>query len=99
MSGKKSIVYFGFIFTSIAILSQISGFAVGNVKSFNWDIALMLTPYGIVQNVLLNETYLTPYYFQTQTAAPLESPELMISALILHVGVAAALYIHLRRAS
>lgn len=46
-------------------LSHFSNFRFDQVKSFNWDIALMLTPYGIIKNIYLeNSHYLKPYYFK-----------------------------------
>ena len=34
-------------------LAQFSGFHIGEVRSLNWDIVLMLTPWGLIQNLAL----------------------------------------------
>lgn len=44
-------------------LSLRSGFSIHDVDSMNWEIALMLTPSGFINNLLLQpDHYLAPYY-------------------------------------
>jgi hypothetical protein len=48
------------------MLAHFSGFRVGEVKSLNWDIVLMLTPLGLVEHWFLGLTnYLHQAYFQS----------------------------------
>lgn len=82
----KTTLYLIFVI-SLALLSHISGFKIGAVKSFNWDIALMLTPYGIIKNTLLSETYLTSYYDLVQKAQPLENAVPLYILLILNTAL------------
>jgi hypothetical protein len=47
----------------IAILSDKSGFYIKDVYSMNSDIAIMLTPAGMINNFfILKDSYLKPYY-------------------------------------
>ncbi len=56
--------------TNFILLSHFSKYRFDQLQSYNWDIALMLTPCGIVKNVLFGgAAYLYPYYFM-----PLQLP-------------------------
>ena len=45
------------------LLSHFSKYRFDDLQSYNWDIALMLTPYGIIKNLFISaDSYLAPYY-------------------------------------
>lgn len=93
--GKKPI-YFSLLLT-LALLSHFSKFKIGAVRSFNWDIALMLTPYGILKNKVLSDTYLTPYYSLAQQSQPIDDLTLLYFAMIANTVVGlTALYFFIR---
>lgn len=57
--------------TNFLWISHVSGYRFDNLLSFNWDIALMLTPYGIVKNLIIDpSSYLHPYYFERIQVPP-----------------------------
>lgn len=73
-------------FCQLFFLSYLSGHQITKVKSLNWDIVLMLTPWGIIKNQILTETYLTPYYKQALTFQNVQSGY-FYPVLILHLLV------------
>lgn len=49
--------------TNFFLLSHFSKYRFDDLQSYNWDIALMLTPYGILKNLfVIADSYLAPYY-------------------------------------
>lgn len=70
MNNKKiSILPILIMASLLAILSFSCAYKITNVKSLNKEIALMLTPQGIVNNlVLTNDHYLRQYYYQKATS-------------------------------
>lgn len=45
------------------LLGLLANYRFDQVKSFNWDIALMLTPQGLCKNLVFeSDHYLAPYY-------------------------------------
>ena len=83
-------------FFSIAVLSGLAQQGVGEVKSFNWDIALMLTPYGIAKNLGGEPTYLTPYFHKTMKYFAVQSP-LFYPYLIFHCLLASFAFFYFCR--
>jgi hypothetical protein len=59
----------------------------------------MLTPYGLLQNLVLNETYLTPYYAKIQTPPPINNAVFFYTFLALHLGLCLGIYFFLKRNS
>lgn len=60
---KKAWVLFAISTVIIAVLSEKSGYYITDVYSMNSDIAIMLTPVGMINNFfILNDSYLKPYY-------------------------------------
>lgn len=52
-------------------LAHFSGFYIGEVRSLNWDIVLMLTPLGLIQSFVLDlNEYLRAAYFRTPPSHP-----------------------------
>jgi hypothetical protein len=72
------------LIASLATLSQISGFDATQVKSLNWDIVVMLTPYGLINNFWFHpDSYLRPYYQSPVSSLdPLAAVVSLISAAI-----------------
>lgn len=72
--------------TLIACISLISQYQIQSLNDINWDIALFLTPYGIVKNWFNRETQvLWQFYFdpaQLQTQLSLSQTALMISVYL-----------------
>lgn len=79
------------VLTSLLGLSLRSGFSVHDVDSMNWEIALMLSPWGYLNNFLLQtDHYLAPYYqVVSERSSLLVDP---LFALQLIVNSALALY-------
>lgn len=51
------------LIASLLALSHLSNFDATQVKSLNWDIVVMLTPLGLINNFVLHpDSYLRPYY-------------------------------------
>ncbi len=65
MSARTSAV----VLVAIVAISTVGDYSIKAVGSMNWDIALMITPYGIVRFWLMPGHYLQPY-FQQQPPLP-----------------------------
>jgi len=76
---------------ALTMLSERSGYSIRDLKTVNWDVVLMLTPSGIVNNLLLTpEHYLRPYYSQHSERGDLFGDPAMVVLLLL-VGCMAIL--------
>ena len=69
--------------TNFTLLSHLSDYRFDRLGSFNWDIALMLTPWGIVKNLIVDSgVYLAPYY-HVGVEVPAGYPWAILTALVL----------------
>lgn len=66
-------------------LSVVSGFHVVGPYEVNFDVATMLTPYGILQNLVFDETYLTKYYMEVTPREDLSSRPWLAVLLLVHL--------------
>ncbi len=68
---------------------MVSDYSVFDVGSLNWDIALMLTPWGFIQNLWLTDGhYLATYYHQVSERGHLLSRPILLIAILIHSGLA-----------
>jgi hypothetical protein len=72
------------------LLSDRSGYSLGSdVESMNWDIALMLSPVGLIRAYVVQpDFYLRPYYLEVSARGELFRDPVLV-ALIFAVGVCA----------
>ena len=68
------------LFFSLSIVSQ---YNLISPYETNLDIALMLTPYGIIKNLVFFENYLTPYYWKISQRESLFNNWMLLISLIL----------------
>ena len=84
MKNKFIGVTAAFAVTNFLLLSHFSQYRFDELLSFNWDIALMLTPFGIAKNLIFTSGhYLVPYYHQPVQLPPGHSffPTLLFIAI------------------
>jgi hypothetical protein len=63
MKSKRNQVAAILAVTNFFLLSHFSRYRFDQLQSYNWDIALMLTPFGIIKNFFASaDYYLKPYY-------------------------------------
>jgi hypothetical protein len=96
---KKALVCFG-LSLSLALLSERSGYNLkSEVDSMNWDIALMLSPFGLLRAYVLEPNfYLRPYYAEASERGELFRDPVLL-ALIVCVGACAVTGLGLLRSS
>lgn len=75
------------------ILSYLSGYNLISPYEMNFDIATMLTPYGIGKHYLFQETYLTKYFAETTVReSALSRPLFALTFIILHITTWALIF-------
>lgn len=76
------------------LISHFSKFDATAVRSLNWDIVLMLTPVGLINNFLIHpDSYLRPYYQNH-----VESPQgLVLIFVLIHLVLTLFLLLQFRR--
>lgn len=74
----------------MSLLSERSGYSLrSDVDSMNWDIALMLSPSGLLRTYLWRpDFYLRPYYSEVSERGELFRDPVLL-ALIVSVGICA----------
>ena len=76
------------------LLSHFSKYDATNVHSLNWDIVVMLTPLGLLNNFIIHpESYLRPYY---QNHASPQEP-MVLAFLLVHLALTVFLLSRIRR--
>ena len=85
----------------ICFVSERSGYSIrGDVKTIDLEIAMMLSPWGLVHNlVLVKDHYLQPYYLQATDRGALATDPTMALILLSTMGAAFAGLFTLRRKS
>jgi|GEM_PF-6610817 len=75
----------------VAAISIRSHYDIRDVHSMNWDIALMLSPYGFIHNFILDSAnYLRPYYDVAAQRGDLFKDPVLGALVITSVAVACA---------
>lgn len=86
------------ILTSLALISERSAYSITDVKSINWDIALMLSPWGFVHNFLIDpNNYLRPYYDSPAERGALFSDPALAALVAVTIALAVAGLYRFRR--
>ena len=86
---------------SFCLISILSHYEIDTSRKINLDIALMLTPSGIIDNLLLHSdsSPLAPYYSHLTEREGLLKLPLLLGVIALHLGLAAWGLVHLKRRS
>ncbi len=74
----KTLLVGGCLIWAAFVLSvaQFSGFRADSAAAMNWPVALMLTPYGLIQNLLFGaNAYLHKVYSQTPAPLSFAAPQ------------------------
>lgn len=48
----------------LVVISCLSGYDLSSAHIYDFDIAVILTPYGILKNLVFLHTYLSPFYWE-----------------------------------
>ncbi|MGE4134039.1 MAG: hypothetical protein AB7F86_20550 [Bdellovibrionales bacterium] len=71
------------LFLGLTALSIRSGYSIHDVESMNWDIALMLSPYGFIKNLVWEANhYLAPYYGEKAARGSLLADPLLLLSIL-----------------
>ena len=85
----------------ICLISERSGYSIrGDVKTIDLEIAMMLSPWGLLNNlVLVKDHYLQPYYLQATERGALSTDPTMAVILVATAACALGGLFALRRKS
>lgn len=92
---KKFWIYFFTSLSLLALASHLSGYELKSAdQQLTWAIATMLTPLGLIQNLLFGQNpELYPYYFQLSTRSGFfDNPQLILTLLVTWIMAVAGLY-------